>query len=49
MHKFVEQKLLVFKKQKVEIILTKIFRTFLCFIFLWEQTLRFRFENKVYI
>ena len=28
MHKLMKQKLVLFKKQKVEIILTKIFRTF---------------------
>jgi uncharacterized membrane protein len=33
------------KKRKVENILAQIFVLFLCFIFSWEQTLRFRFEN----
>jgi len=46
MHKLVKQNLTVFEKQKIENILTKIFVLFLCFIFSWEQTLRFRFENK---
>ena len=45
MHKLVKQNLTVFEKQKIENILTKIFVLFLCFIFSWEQTLRFRFEN----
>jgi hypothetical protein len=45
MHKLVEQNLTVFKKQKVENILAQNFVLFLCFIFSWEQTLRFRFEN----
>jgi uncharacterized membrane protein len=35
------------KKRKVENILAQIFVLFLCFIFSWEQTLRFRFENLV--
>ena len=34
------------KKRKVENILAQNFVLFLCFIFSWEQTLRFRFENK---
>jgi uncharacterized membrane protein len=34
------------KKRKVENILAQIFVLFLCFIFSWEQTLRFRFENN---
>ena len=33
------------KKRKVENILAQIFVLFQCFIFSWEQTLRFRFEN----
>ena len=37
--------LLLFKTQKVENILAQNFFLFLCFIFSWEQTLRFRFEN----
>jgi hypothetical protein len=45
MNKLVEQKLEVFKKRKVENILAQIFVLFQCFIFSWEQTLRFRFEN----
>jgi hypothetical protein len=45
MHKLVEQNLTVFKKQKVENILAQNFVLFLCFIFSWEKTLRFRFEN----
>jgi hypothetical protein len=45
MHKLVKQNLTVFKKQKVENILAQNFVLFLCFIFSWEQTLRFRFEN----
>jgi hypothetical protein len=45
MHKLVEQNLMVFKKQKVENILAQNVVLFLCFIFSWEQTLRFRFEN----
>jgi hypothetical protein len=45
MHELVKQKLKLFKKQKVENILAQNFVLFLCFIFSWEQTLRFRFEN----
>jgi hypothetical protein len=45
MHELVKQKLQLFKKQKVENILAQNFVLFLCFIFSWEQTLRFRFEN----
>jgi hypothetical protein len=41
----VKQKLKLFKKQKVENILAQSFVLFRCFIFSWEQTLRFRFEN----
>jgi hypothetical protein len=46
MHELVKQKLKLFKRQKVENILAQNFVLFLCFIFSWEQTLRFRFENK---
>jgi hypothetical protein len=49
MNKLVEQKLEVFKKRKVENILAQIFVLFQCFIFSWEQTLRFRFENFFFI
>jgi hypothetical protein len=45
MHKLVEQILLLFKTQKVENFLAQIFVLFQFFIFAWEQTLRFRFEN----
>jgi hypothetical protein len=42
---FIEQKLLVFKNEKLKSFSQKFFVLFLCFIFSWEQTLRFRFEN----
>ena len=48
MHELVKQKLKLFKKQKVESILAQNFVLFLCFIFSWEQTLRFRFENFIF-
>jgi hypothetical protein len=47
MHNLMRQKLGIFKKRKVENILAQNFVHFLCFIFSWEQTLRFRFENKM--
>jgi hypothetical protein len=49
MRKLVKQNLTVFKKKKVENILAQFFVLFLCFIFSWEQTLRFRFENIPHI
>ena len=45
MHNLMRRKLGIFKKRKVENILVQNFVLFLCFIFSWEQTLRFRFEN----
>jgi hypothetical protein len=45
MHNLIRRKLGIFKKRKVENILAQNFVLFLCFIFSWEQTLRFRFEN----